>query len=314
MTGSTVRVAFPGRIIQYNGIPAIKTAINTYMVYSPLCGLDSTRKVYLVECSHGLFTDFALAHRTFNRFGLSPGSVSPFHGSSCQIAFGMVAAGLVTSGFVATSLITAGLVTFGLVTFGLVAFGLVAASFVTSSLITTGLVTFGLITVGLVAFALVASRLIAFRLVFITAALVLVSSTGVRADYHNGFHMEYRNTDDFIFFGYQCQCGLVHFRNYTFDFLGSAAVNLYALIAERVQQSSEVSCHNRVHRHGLCPSGFACAADAFDMGAVDIDDALFRRNGQVTVLYSHQNTYDRVRPAAIDFHLAPDGVHCVKTC
>ncbi|UYO05876.1 hypothetical protein K2F33_08190 [Paenibacillus sp. PSB04] len=126
--------------------------------------------------------------------------------------------------------------------------------------------------------------------------------------------MEYRNTDDFIFFGYHRQCGLVHIRNHTFDFFRAAAVDLYALVAERVQQSSEVSCHNRVHRHGFCPSGFACAADAFDMGAVDIDDAFFRRNGQVTVLYPHQNTYDRVRPAAIDFHLAPNGVHCVKTC
>lgn len=289
------------------------------MVYSPLCGLDSTRRVYLVECSHGLFADFALAHRTFNRFGLSPGSVSPFHGPSCQIAFGMVAAGFVATGFVATGLVATSLVATSLVAAGLITTSLVAASFVTSSLIAPGLVAFGLVTAGLVAFglvtfALVASRLIAFRLVFVTAALVLVSSTGVRADYHNGFYMEYRNTDDFIFFGYQRQCGVVYIRNHAFDFFGSAAVNLYVLVAERMQQSSEISCHNRVYRHGLCPSGFACAADAFDMGAVDIDDALFRRNGQVTVLYAHQNAYDRIGPAAIDFHLAPNGVHCVITC
>ncbi|UYO05875.1 hypothetical protein K2F33_08185 [Paenibacillus sp. PSB04] len=189
MTGSAVRVAFPGRIIQYNGIPASKTAINTYMVYSPLCGLDSTRRVYLVDCSHGLFTDFALAYRTFNRFGLSPGSVSPFHGPSCQIAFGMVAAGFVATGLMATSLIATSLVATSLVASGLITTSLVAAGFVTSSLIapglvafglvTTGLVAFGLVTFGLVTFALVASRLIAFRLIFVTAALVLVSSTGV---------------------------------------------------------------------------------------------------------------------------------------
>ncbi|OZB92829.1 hypothetical protein CJP46_23315 [Paenibacillus sp. XY044] len=308
MTGSAVRVTFPGRIIQYNGIPASKTAINTYMVYSPLCGLDSTRRVYFIEFSHGLFTDFTLAYRTVFG-GLSPGSVSPFHGTSCHIAASLVAFGLVAHGFVAF-----GLVAHGLVAFGLVAHGFVAHGFVALGLVTLGFVAFGLVAFGLVAFGLIAFGLVAFGLVFVTAALVFVSSTGVRADYHNGFYVEYRNTDDFILFGYQRQCGVIYIRNHAFDFFGSAAVNLYVLVAEHMQQFSEISCHNRVRRHGFCPSGFACAAHAFDMGAVDIDDALFRRNGQVTVLYAHQNTYDRIGPAAIDFHLAPNGVHCVKTC